>query len=140
MAEIFGVAASAIGVVGVAAQCADGIKKLREFCNDVKNAPQELSDMADELELLTHTIAGIEKQIKTCAHIPTPVSPVEALRFCQKSVQNTASIVEELSTEISRRNTGALRAAWKKKSLQVYMTRIERAKTSLALSYSVYSR
>lgn len=141
MADIFGAVASAIGVLGVAAQCADGIKKLRDFHRDVKGAPEEISYIADELELLTISIASIETQICRSSQNMTGVEPTGALILCQRCVTTTASIVNDLDKEITKRKTkGALKAAWNKKALEGYMTRIERAKSSLTIACNTYDR
>lgn len=139
MAETFGVVASAIGVLGFAAQCADGVKKLREFQKDVKNAKVDVGGMANELELLIRTIAFVETQIKVSSQIATSVNAANALKFCQQSIEETAKILQDLGAEIDKRRIGPVRAAWKKKSLEAYMTRIERAKSSLTMALSVFT-
>ncbi|KAL1311412.1 hypothetical protein AAFC00_001574 [Neodothiora populina] len=65
MAEIFGAAASAVGVLGVVGQCIDGVRKLRQFQKDVKSAPEEVGLIADELALLTYTMKDMAVQFST---------------------------------------------------------------------------
>ena len=63
-----------------------------------------------------------------------------ALSLCQESVLRTACIIQDLTTDMARRRSGKLRAAWKKQSIKAYLIRVERAKSSLAMSFSVYQR
>lgn len=111
MAETFGAVASAIGVLGVAAQCADGTRKLREFQKDVKSAKDDVGRMTDELELLTLTIASIETQMEASLQIATSVHAASALAFCQQSIKETAIILRDIGSEIDKRKTGSIRAA-----------------------------
>lgn len=137
MAE-FGAIASGIGVVGVAGQILSGIKKLRDFQKDVKNAPEDIALLADELELLTTNIASIEQQIQQYPTV-APTSPTSALHFSQRAIVVTAMIVQDLNNEITKRKTiGSLKAAWKQKTMENYMTRIERAKSTLSLASSFF--
>jgi predicted hydrocarbon binding protein len=69
MAEIFGAIASGIGIAGVAAQAIDGIRKLQTFCNDVRDAPEEIEYMINELEILLNTLVAIEAQIQRNASV-----------------------------------------------------------------------
>jgi hypothetical protein len=75
MAALFGAVASGIGIAGVAAQAIDGIRKLQNFCNDVRDAPEEITYMTNELEILLGTIAGIEVQIQRNASICQTLNP-----------------------------------------------------------------
>ena len=113
MAEIFGTVTGAIGVLGVAAQCADGIRKLRAFCDDVKNAPEELAYIANELEILTHNLRNRGAATKECTdsgyHQPhaRPLSvpgecsayglhhPRSYYRYGKEKIRKTKGCVEE---------------------------------------------
>jgi translation initiation factor 2 alpha subunit (eIF-2alpha) len=135
MAEIFGAVASGIGIAGVAAQAIDGIRKLQTFCNDVRDAPEEITYMTNELEILLGTIAGIEAQIQRNASNPT-----SALRFVAQSVNSLNAVIQKLNVEIAqKRKLGSMKTAWKKKVLEAHMAKIERSKTSLGLAVSAYS-
>lgn len=141
MAELFGTLASAVGVVGVAAQCADGIRKLREFQKDVKNAPEEIGILIEQLDVLSQTVGSIGFQIQRSVQNVGAMDMTGPLRRCCNSVASTAAIVRDLNAEIGvKRRRGALKAAWKKKEIEEFMGRVERCKTSLALAYSAFAR
>jgi flagellar biosynthesis chaperone FliJ len=140
MAEIFGAVASGIGIAGVAAQAIDGIRKLQTFCNDVRDAPEEITYMTNELEILLGTIAGIEAQIQRNASICQTLNPTSALRFVAQSVNSLNAVIQKLNVEIAqKRKLGSMKTAWKKKVLEAHMAKIERSKTSLGLAVSAYS-
>jgi len=140
MAEVFGAVASGIGIAGVAAQAIDGIRKLQTFCNDVRDALEEIIYMSNELESLLSTIAGIEAQIQRNTSICQSLNPTPALRFVNQSVISLNTVIQKLNTEITQKRTlGSIKTAWKKKVLEAHMMRIERSKTSLCLAVSAYS-
>lgn len=140
MAEIFGVVASGVGIAGVAAQAVDGIRKLQTFCNDVRDAPEEIKYMTNELEILLSTIAGIETQIQRNVSLCQNLNPTPALRFVDQSVKSLNAAIQKLNIEIThKRALGSIKTAWKKKVLEAHMAKIERSKTSLGLAVSAYS-
>ncbi|CAD0082688.1 unnamed protein product [Aureobasidium vineae] len=118
MAEIFGAVASGIGIAGVAAQAIDGIRKLQAFCNDIRDAPEEIKYLTNELEILLGTIAGIEAQIQRNASMCQNMNPTPALRFVDQSVRSLNAVIEKLNAEIAQKGTlGSMTMAWKRKIL-----------------------
>ncbi|KAG9566298.1 hypothetical protein KCU71_g4630, partial [Aureobasidium melanogenum] len=85
MAEVFGAVASGIGIAGVAAQAIDGIRKLQAFCNDIRDAPEEIKYLTTELEILLGTIASIEAQIQRNSAMCGNMDPTTALHFVDQS-------------------------------------------------------
>jgi hypothetical protein len=122
MAEVFGAVASGIGIAGVAAQAIDGIRKLQTFCND---APEEITYMTNELEILLGTIAGIEAQVQRNASICQTLNPTSALRFVAQSVNSLNAVIQKLNVEIvQKRKLGSIKTAWKKKVLEAHIAKI----------------
>ncbi|KAG9756548.1 hypothetical protein KCU73_g4862, partial [Aureobasidium melanogenum] len=140
MAEVFGAVASGIGIAGVAAQAVDGIRKLQAFCNDIRDAPEEIKYLTTELEILLGTIASIEAQIQRNSTLCGNMDPTPALRFVDQSVRSLNAVIEKLNGEIAqKRMMGSMKMAWKKKVLESHLMKIERSKTSLSLAVSAYS-
>jgi hypothetical protein len=140
MAEVFGAVASGIGIAGVAAQAIDGIRKLQTFSNDMRDAPEEIKYLTNELEILLSTISGIEAQIQRNTSICRDLNPTPALRFVEESVSSLNAVIQQLQAEIAqRRMLGSTKTAWKKKALETHMMKIERSKTLLGLAVSTYS-
>ncbi|CAD0085503.1 unnamed protein product, partial [Aureobasidium mustum] len=137
---VFGAVASGIGIAGVAAQALDGIRRWKAFCNDVRDAPEEIKYLTDELEILLGTIASIEAQIQRNSAICRNIDPAPALRFVTQSVTSLNDIIAKFNKEIARKRTlGSMKMAWKKKVLESYLMKIERSKTSLGLAVSAHS-
>jgi hypothetical protein len=65
MAEMFGVVASGISVVSLAFQVADSIKKLKDFCDLVKGALEDICLTLNEIEAMTAVLGDIDKSIKS---------------------------------------------------------------------------
>lgn len=140
MAEVFGAVASGIGIAGVAAQAIDGIRKLQAFCNDIRDAPEEIKYLTTELEILLGTIASIEAQIQRNSTMCQNINPTPALRLVDQSVRSLNAVIKELNAEISQKRTmGSMKMAWKKKVLEAYLLKIERSKTALGLAVLSYS-
>lgn len=140
MAELFGAVASGIGIAGVAAQAMDGIRKLHAFCRDIRDAPEELEHMANELEVLLSTINLMEIQIRQNASICHNLDPTPALRLVDQSVRSLSTVIQDLNLEIAQKGTlGSIKSAWKKKALEAHMIKIERSKASLGLAVTAYS-
>ncbi|KAG9526791.1 hypothetical protein KCV07_g253, partial [Aureobasidium melanogenum] len=140
MAEVFGVVASGIGIAGVAAQAIDGIRKLQAFCNDIRDAPEEIKYLTTELEILLGTIANIETQIQRNSTLCGNMDPTPALRFVDQSVRSLNAVIEKLNAEIvQKRRMGSMKMAWRKKVLESHLMKIERSKTSLSLAVTAYS-
>ncbi|GAB7350506.1 hypothetical protein MBLNU459_g1100t1 [Dothideomycetes sp. NU459] len=142
MAEVFSVVASGVGVAGVAAQFADGIRKLCQFCKDVRDAPEEVRYAINELGLLTNLLSAMEVELTSQRTRFSAHANYEAvLVFCQQGTEQTTTIMAELDAAISKRGKrGSLRAAWKKPELDRYLQKIERAKTSLMFAYQQYTK
>jgi hypothetical protein len=49
MAEVFGVAAGAIGVVSLSIQLAESLQKVKRFYGAVKNAPPQVEELVEEI-------------------------------------------------------------------------------------------
>jgi hypothetical protein len=60
MAEAFGVISGGLSVVSLAIQIADSIKRLKDFCDLVKEAPDEVCLALDEVEVLSLVLQDIE--------------------------------------------------------------------------------
>lgn len=138
MAE-FGAIASAIGVAGVAAQFADGIRKLATFCRDVRSAPEDIQYAANELEILTNLLSRMEIDLRQ-----RPFDGIAdfsaVLKLCDLGSQQVSLLVVELGADIAKRRiNGSLKAAWKRPDIDKHMVRLERAKSSLMLAQNAYS-
>jgi hypothetical protein len=97
MAELVGVVASGISIGTLAAQVASSLIKLNSLWNELHDAPDDIKDLIDEVEILNTTILdleddgvslviGLEQQQK---------SRVDCLRYCQAASNKMRLLVEK---------------------------------------------
>lgn len=141
MAEVLGVVASGISVVSFALQLAENIKKLKEFVDNVRDAPEDIKHTIHELETLNLQLADVEKELQQ-----NPITTMnnsslqQCVANCKKGTTTLDLIVRDLDKEIGRRRKRASIRAWfKKDTLDKYARRLESAKSSLMFSYLIYS-
>lgn len=138
MAEVLGAVSGAIGVAGVAVQFAEGIKKICDFCKDVKDAPEELRYEAEQLELLSHVLDGLDTMLQQHPEATGPNGGLSrALQACRRGQAEMVALLAELESSVSRKR-GAVRFVLKKVDIRKHLSRIERAKTSLIIAQGVY--
>lgn len=141
MAEVFGIITGGVGVVSLAIQLADSIKKLRDFCDLVKEAPGEVRLALDEVELLSYVLQDIEQGLQgngACSS-SVDVAVTRSIRFCQTANGALKLLAEELHNEMaSKKRWASLKAASKSDRLVKLRCQLERAKTTLMLANQCY--
>lgn len=60
MAEAFGIAAGAIGVVSLSIQLAESLQKVKTFYASVKNAPPQVAELIEEFEIMQDILSDLE--------------------------------------------------------------------------------
>ncbi|KAM0181855.1 hypothetical protein ACHAPF_001379 [Botrytis cinerea] len=136
MAEAFGVAASAVGIISLALQLGDGILKLKSFWGAVKDAPEEILYILDELDITHVLLTEIEDSLGS-----QTISPAAArsLRLCQKGVDILNNAVRELEGEMRRRKKwGGVKMVMKKELLEKMEKRLERANSLMMMAHQSY--
>ncbi|TVY41704.1 hypothetical protein LOCC1_G005526 [Lachnellula occidentalis] len=141
MAEL-GVAASAISIVSIAIQVGDSIIKLKDFWNHVKEAPEEIKWLMEEIETLGLVLSGVES---SKAHDDPPhLEPAFAsrcLELCRTGAGILEAVVKEAGEEIrKRRRVGGMKAVLKKGTIERLKERLRSAQLMLMLSNQAYSQ
>jgi len=138
MAEILGAVTGVMGVAGVALQFAESIKKLHQFCKAVRNAPKDIRDEAEHLQLYSFVLEDLANQLKHSSLPPDLCRSLPLiLQACRRGHAEVSTLVMELEARVPTKR-GALRAACKQKELRDHLVRIENAKSSLALAQMVH--
>ena len=129
-------AASTIAVVSLAPQLADNSKKLYEFWNSIKDAPEDVRNISADLELLSSILhqIGLEAQYQR----PDPATQA-ALRFCFEKINAIGSLVTDIepdfvSTSLRKRKWSAVRAVFRQKNYQKCQDALDRMKGTLLLA------
>jgi hypothetical protein len=138
MAEAFGVAAGAFGVVSLSIQLAESAQKVKSFYDNVKNAPPKLTDLLDEIEEMSDLIKKLELQHQFTGVDGSPLMD-RCIESSRKAVQSFATFSSELETRVQRRKlSGGIRFALSQEEIVRMLNRVERAKGALTLAYVQY--
>lgn len=141
MAEVFGVVSGDLGVVSLVIQIADSIKQLKDFCDLVKEAPDEVRLALGEVEVLSLVLQDIEQSMhdqSTC--VPAIEAAVrKSLHLCRVSNDALMSVAKGLNGDIAGgKRWSSFKAALKKDSLMKFRARLEGAKMTLMLANQCY--
>lgn len=137
MAEVFGIFTGAISVASLAIQIFDSIQQLREFCSSVRDAPEAISNVLEELEILGDTLLQIYQDQKLNRDSVDP-SIRRSLTYVDRVAGELQSIMTDLAKGMDgskkKQKWGAIRVAMKKNSVKDLLTRLERSKSLLSIA------
>ncbi|KAH8804555.1 hypothetical protein F5884DRAFT_901718 [Xylogone sp. PMI_703] len=141
MAEVFGVVTGAAGLVSLAVQTAEKIKSAKDFLDRVREAPQEVKLVRDEVEALTYVLDDIQFRLNNQnTYSPGNTLAVEhSLRLCRTAGEQLEVLARKLHENIIRRKrTGKAKAALKEDDLSKFRSRLRDAKSTLSLANQCY--
>jgi len=138
MAEALGIAASGVGIASLAIQLGNSILKLKSFCDAVKNAPEEIRHLIEEIETLSLVLSESESSEQPGLQV-RPDSTSRCLQFCQKATSILRSVVKDVEAEIERRGRfGRVKAVLKRDAIEKLRGRLMTAQSMLLLSNQMY--
>lgn len=141
MAEVLGIVAGGLGIVSVAIQVADSIKKLRDFCDLIKEAPADVRLTLDELEALSDVLQDIEHSIRDSSKQSNgfQAAVLRSLRLCQSVSDSLKFLAQEIQNDLANKKRWAsLKAALKNDKIVKLRRRLEGMKTTLMLANQCY--
>lgn len=146
MAEVvFGAVASGITVGALVAQVTSSVVKLKSYWDQVQDAPQEVQDLLEEVEILRHLLVAIEdNQRRNVALMSDPIHMVMCLRRCKEEVVRLEDLTESLNNHLDakckmKRKWASTKVVMKKEMLEKYRMRLGRAVSLLSVSQQAYS-
>lgn len=128
-------AASVVGVASLALQLADSVKKLHDFWDSVKKAPEDVRSITSDLQLLSSVLSNIASEAQ---HV-TPDHTLEAvMERCVMKVKTLNTILNELepgftSSRTFKRKCTALRSVLKSEKVKKFQASLQDLKTTLIL-------
>lgn len=138
MAEAFGVAAGAIGVVSLGIQLAESLQKVKSFCASVKNAPLHIAELIEEIEIMRDILSDLESGCLS-ANVASSSNMHRCLKIAQRATIGLVSFSNELQARIKKsRFRGGARFALSRDEIKQMLNQLERTKSSLILAYSIY--
>ncbi|KAF2158894.1 hypothetical protein M409DRAFT_61242 [Zasmidium cellare ATCC 36951] len=135
MAEVVGLV---VGLASFGVQLIESTKKLKTLCEDIKNAPTELQDTIEEIEVMNEIIsemASLEDQPYAGAG-----ALARSIGLCQKALDRLTAVTNDLQNRLGSSNK--IRARFsvilKKDSMDRLIRRLEQCKGLLQLAHQVY--
>ncbi|PQE07814.1 ankyrin repeat-containing protein [Rutstroemia sp. NJR-2017a WRK4] len=129
----FSAAASAIGVISLAIQLADSINKLHEFWSSVRDAPQEVREITNDLKCLTSLLKEVANGGNHGPNVQW------GLECCETKLKSLFNIVQQLDPNFYSSNRRAriwnsVKVTLKKNKLKEFRDSLEGTKTTLILA------
>ncbi|KAK3616771.1 hypothetical protein LTR56_025732 [Elasticomyces elasticus] len=133
MADIaFGV----VGVVGLAIQLADSVKKLQAFVVLMKDAPTELQELVEYIDTSRQWLDSIST---TRVHAMDPALTLRCEGLCRKAVERIAVVARELEQGMqTKKRRTAMKLAWNTDEMERLRKRLESSKLDLHLAHSIF--
>ncbi|KAK5120303.1 hypothetical protein LTR85_006509 [Meristemomyces frigidus] len=138
MAEAFGVAAGAIGVAGFALQLGESIAKIKSFCDRVRDAPIELQEYVEELEITRKMIKKIDAEAP-CGSMDRALLQ-ESLALCREAIKRITAVADQLEKGMLRkRYRTSIKMILKEEVIARMLQKLARAKEDLHMAYTQYT-
>jgi hypothetical protein len=137
MAEIFAAVASGAGLVSLAIQLLESSRKLKGLYDATKDASRIVKDLCFDLETLSLQLRQLE-QHRQHDHPNTELLD-RCIAQCERRTEKVSDVVDDMARYIQRSVTfGRLYVAFKEPAVEKLLDELERAKSSLSLTYITY--
>ena len=139
MADI-GLSGSSLGIASLAFQVGDSIMRVKSFWDSVKDVPEDIKHLIEEIEILSSVLSDFET---TDTDQPEPEIGNEArskcIQFCRNAVGILDDVVKNIEIEVKkRRRVGSVKAVLKKAEIAKLRERLMTAQSILILSNNSY--
>jgi predicted trehalose synthase len=144
MAEVLAVVASGIAVAQLADRIVQSIRKIHDFWKSIQDAPQELNDALEELEILGETLMELHTLLSKRDKPELPGNAAaKCLSYSKRVADNLETILVSLRQGLDGkrgpRRWAAMKVAFQRRTLQEFQQRLDRAKSMLNLAINCYS-
>jgi hypothetical protein len=140
MAEVFGVAAGAIGIVSLSIQLAESLQKVKCFYGAVKNAPPQVEELIEEIEIMQDILSDLESGSQS-ANMASSASMRRCMKVAQRATKSFVVFSDGLQKRIKKsRFRGGVKFALSRDDIKQMLDQLERTKSSLNLAYSLYQQ
>jgi hypothetical protein len=141
MAEMLCIVASGMGIASLAIQIGNSIMKLKDLWNAVKEAPEEVKYLIEEIGTLSLVLSemGASWNEDDGGQIGSAASK-KCVDLCRKGADILGTVVREAEQEIAkRRRIGSVKMVLKKGLLDTLRDRLKTVQFMLMLSNQTYS-
>lgn len=135
-------AANGIAVASISIQLAECTKKLCDFWDSIKEAPEDIRTISIDIKLLSTVLTQIAHEAQ---HIRPNETLIFALEGCWAKVRLLTHILNEIEPGFASKNSRtrkwtALKAAFKDTQLKKFQDTLERTKGTLSLIQQLQMR
>jgi hypothetical protein len=148
MAEVVGIVASSISIGELVAQIGSGVLRLKGYWGAVKEAPERIFDLLEEIDDLNSILADVEDD-----QLRNPISSLlldntsesKCLLHCQRAADRLKELAAALGTDLNassqlNKKWAATKVILKKDKIERYIRKLERSARLLVLAHQCYSR
>lgn len=140
MAEAFGIAAGAIGVVSLSIQLAESLQKVKSFYAAAKDAPPQIEELIEEIETMQDILSDLESGTQS-ANIASSTNMQRCIKVAQRATKSFVSFSSELQSRVKKsRFRGSVKFALSQEDIRQMLDQLERTKSSLNLVYNLYQQ
>ena len=145
---MLGVIASGVSIGALVGQIASSVVKLKSYMDLVKDAPEDIRILVDEIEDLQLLISDIENDRARNPYSDMLLesnSTFRCLTHCSRGVERLRRVVDAMavdfkSIKLIKRKWVAASVVWKRDTVEKYKAELASAVRLLTLSHQIYTR
>ena len=101
MAEVLGVIASCISIGSLAIQIVGSIQQLLDFWSAIKDAPENVQYLLQEIDLLGHLLSEINGDENEEYSLVTRQAVIKATGYCQLALDGIDGVLRDLASGVN---------------------------------------
>ena len=148
MAEVLSIVASGVSIAAFAGQIASSVLKLKSLIDQVKDAPDDIKLLIDEIETFQFLLVEIEEDQSRYPYsemLAGSQSASRLLQNCQRGVEQLQKVVDEMATDVEnikplKRKLLTAKIVWKRNKIEGYRNALASSVRLLTLSYQIYTK
>ncbi|RYP89920.1 hypothetical protein DL770_003941 [Monosporascus sp. CRB-9-2] len=146
MAEALSVAASSIAIAQVTSQVGIAVVKLKKFCDEVKDVPDDIADLLQQIDCLDPALWEAENSFESTglpAMLWNDAAAKRSTTYCRNALKALTEIVDEMAVQINHpkrlnRKVASVKVILRKDTLKKLEKRLENAVRMLTLAQQSY--
>ena len=134
-----GAVASVINIATFPLDLAEAVHRIKEFCDRVSNAPEELQDVVDQISIMSDLMSQLSAA-------PAEGQTMErhclkqCLDLCSRALERIRTVAKEMQDQLAKHKLrAAVKIALKQNVIDRMMKRLEHGKGLLQLAYQAYT-
>jgi hypothetical protein len=147
MAEILGVIASGVSIGALAGQIASSVVKLKTYLDQVRDAPEDIKILIDEIDNLHLLLSDIEDDQSRNPYSAMLVDNSSALRcldHCKRGVERLQRVADEMAVNFEdvkpmKKKLISAKIVWKRDKVERYRAELASAVRLLTLACQIYT-